>query len=294
MTRRGAVLFAAMCVIWGIPYLLIRVAVRDLSPVTLVVARTVIASTLLLPLAAYRRELRIERRYWPALVAFTAIEISLPWLLLAKAETKLTSSLTGLLIAAVPLVGAVVTTFSGERERHGGGRWAGLLVGLAGVAAIVGFDIHGAAVVPLLEIAGVATCYALGPIILARWLHDAPSLGVVTVSIALAALAYLPFAAFSLPSSFPGWKVDASVVGLGVACTALAFVLFTQLIAEAGPVRATVITYVNPAVAAVLGVTLLNERFTTGMAIGFALVLTGSVLATRPAPERVVPQLEAS
>ena len=292
MTRRGAVLFAAMCVIWGIPYLLIRVAVRELSPVSLVVGRTLVATALLLPLAAYRRELRIERRHWPALVAFTGIEISLPWLLLAKAETRLTSSLTGLLIAAVPLVGAVLTTFTGERERHGSRRWAGLFVGLAGVAAIVGFDIHGASVVPLLEIAGVATCYAIGPIILSRWLSDAPSLGVVTISIALAALAYLPFAAFSLPSGFPGWKVDASVLGLGVVCTALAFILFAELIAEAGPLRATVITYVNPAVAAVLGVTILGERFTAGMGLGFALVLAGSVLATRPAPERVVPQLE--
>jgi drug/metabolite transporter (DMT)-like permease len=294
MTRRGAVLFAAMCVIWGIPYLLIRVAVRELSPVTLVVARTLIATALLLPLAVYRHQLRIERRHWPPLVAFTAIEISLPWLLLAKAETRLTSSLTGLLIAAVPLVGAVVTTLTGERERHGTSRWTGLLVGVAGVAAIVGFDIHGASVVPLLEIAGVATCYAIGPIILSRWLGDAPSLGVVTISIALAAIAYLPFAVFSLPSSFPGWKVDASMLGLGVVCTALAFVLFAELIAEAGPVRATVITYVNPAVAAVLGVTILGERFTVGMGLGFALVLAGSVLATRPAPERVVPQLEAS
>jgi drug/metabolite transporter (DMT)-like permease len=294
MTRRGAVLFAAMCVIWGVPYLLIRVAVRELSPVTLVVARTLIATALLLPLAAYRRELRIERRHWVPLLAFTGIEISLPWLLLAKAETRLSSSLTGLLIAAVPLVGALVTTFTGERERHGSGRWAGLLVGLGGVAAIVGFDIQGASVVPLLELAGVATCYAIGPIILARWLHDAPSLGVVTISIALAALVYLPFAAFSLPAGVPGWKVDASVLGLGIVCTALAFVLFSQLIAEAGPVRATVITYVNPAVAAVLGVTILGERFTAGMGVGFALVLAGSVLATRPAPERVVPQLEAS
>jgi drug/metabolite transporter (DMT)-like permease len=292
MTRRGALLFAAMCVIWGTPYLLIRVAVRELSPVTLVVGRTLVASALLLPLAAHRRELRLERRHWLPLLAFTGIEISLPWLLLAKAETRLTSSLTGLLIAAVPLVGAVLTTLTGKRERHGGRRWTGLMVGIAGVAAIVGFDIHGASVVPLLEVAGVATCYAVGPIILSRWLDDAPSLGVVTISIGVAALVYLPFAPFSLPDHFPGWKVDASVLGLGVVCTALAFVLFSQLIAEVGPMRATVITYVNPAVAALLGVTILGERFTAGMGIGFALVLAGSVLATRPAPERVVAQLE--
>jgi drug/metabolite transporter (DMT)-like permease len=133
---------------------------------------------------------------------------------------------------------------------------------------------------PLLEIAVVAVCYAVGPIVLARRLSDAPGLGVVAASLGISTVLYAPFAAFSLPSELPGWKVNASVVTLAVVCTALAFVLFFKLIAAIGPVRATVITYVNPAVAAVLGVTVLSERFTAGMAIGFALVLAGSVLAT--------------
>ena len=124
----------------------------------------------------------------------------MPWLLLAHAETRLTSSLTGLLIAAVPLVGALVTTFTGERERHGARRWTGLLVGIAGVAAIVGLDVRGAGVLPLLEIAVVAVSYAVGPIVLARWLSDAPSIGVVAASLAIAGVGYAPFAAFSLPS----------------------------------------------------------------------------------------------
>jgi drug/metabolite transporter (DMT)-like permease len=171
-------------------------------------------------------------------------------------------------------------------------RWTGLFIGLVGVAAIVGLDVHNAAPLPLLEIAVVAVCYAAGPIILVRWLHDAPSLGVVAASLTIAALGYLPVAAFALPDSLPGWKVDASVVTLAVVCTALAFVLFFQLIAEAGPVRATVITYVNPAVAAVLGVTVLSEHFTLGMGIGFALVLAGSVLATRADVERVPREVE--
>jgi drug/metabolite transporter (DMT)-like permease len=282
MTRRGWLLFAAMCVIWGIPYLLIRVAVRELTPVTLVFARTGLAALLLLPIAALRGELRPLLRLWQPLLVFTAVEIALPWLLLARAETKLSSSLTGLLIAAVPLVGAVVTTFSGERERHGSRRWAGLLLGLAGVGALVGLDVQGAGAMPLVEVAVVVIGYALGPIVLARWLNDAPPLGVVAASLALAAIAYAPFAALSLPARMPSWKVDASVVALAVVCTALAFLLFFRLIAETGPVRATVITYVNPAVAAVLGVSVLGEAFTGGMGIGFALVLAGSVLATAP------------
>jgi drug/metabolite transporter (DMT)-like permease len=288
MTRRGWLLFAAMSVIWGVPYLMIRVAVGELSPATLVGARTALAALILLPLAAQRKQLGPLTRVWAPLLAFTAIEIVVPWLLLAKAETRLTSSLTGLLVAAVPLVGALVTTFTGERERHGMRRWAGLLVGLAGVVALVGLDVHGAEALAVLEVAGVAVCYAVGPIILSRWLAEAPPLGVVASSLALAALVYLPFALVSLPSSFPSTDVTLSVIGLAVLCTAVAFLLFFALIAEAGPVRATVITYVNPAVAAVVGVAVLNEAFTLGMAIGFALVLAGSILATATARDRSV------
>jgi drug/metabolite transporter (DMT)-like permease len=286
MTRRGWILFAAMSVIWGVPYLMIRVAIRDLSPATLVGARTALAAVLLLPLAARRKELRPLVVVWLPLLAFTVIEIAVPWFLLAKAETRLTSSLTGLLIAAVPLVGALVTTFTGERERHGARRWAGLLVGLAGVAVLVGLDVRGAEALAVLEVAGVAVCYAVGPIVLSRWLADAPPLGVVAASLGFAALVYVPFAAVSLPSSFPSAEVTLSVVGLAVLCTAVAFLLFFALIAEAGPVRATVITYVNPAVAALVGVAVLSERFTLGMAVGFALVLAGSILATAAGRER--------
>jgi drug/metabolite transporter (DMT)-like permease len=280
MTQRGWLLFAAMSVIWGVPYLMIRVAVGELSPAALVGARTALAALILLPLAARRKQLRPLAPVWAPLVAFTVIEIVVPWFLLAKAETRLTSSLTGLLIAAVPLVGALVTTFTGARERHGARRWAGLLIGLSGVAALVGLNVHGAQALSILEVAGVAVCYAVGPIILSRRLADAPPLGVVASSLVLAALFYLPFALVSLPSSFPSADVALSVVGLAVLCTAIALLLFFALIAEAGPVRATVITYVNPAVAALVGVAVLNERFTIGMAVGFALVLAGSILAT--------------
>jgi drug/metabolite transporter (DMT)-like permease len=287
LSRRGALLFAAMCVIWGIPYLMIRVAVRELAPVTLVFLRTGLAALLLVPLAARRRELRPLVAHWRPLLAYTAIEVALPWFLLSRAETKLTSSLTGLLIAAVPLVGALIVSLSGEREQLGGRRWLGLLVGLGGVAAIVGLDLGHVNAVALVEIALVAVCYAVGPIILARHLNGAPALGVVAASLALSAVAYAPLAALRWPGSMPSAHVVESVVGLAVVCSAAAFLIFFALIAEVGPVRATVITYVNPAVAAVVGVLLLNEHLTGGMLLGFALVLAGSVLATGRSAEAV-------
>jgi len=287
MTRRGALLFAAMCVIWGIPYLLIRVAVRELSPATLVFGRTVIAALLLVPFAAYRGDLRPLLSRWAPLLVYTAIEVAIPWVLLARAETRLTSSLTGLLIAAVPLVGALVVTLTGERERLGRRSWLGLLVGIAGVAAIVGLDVGQVSVVALVEVGCVAVGYAVGPIVFSRRLSDVPPLGVVAASLAASALVYAPFAARSWPDAVPSAHVLESMVGLAVVCTALAFLVFFALISEVGPVRATVITYVNPAIAAILGVAILGEHLSAGMVFGFALVLTGCVLATGGGPEAV-------
>jgi drug/metabolite transporter (DMT)-like permease len=285
MTRRGAVLFAAMCLIWGVPYLMIRVAVRELAPVTLVFFRTAIGAALLVPFAARRRDLRpLLERWWP-LLAYTVIEVVIPWVLLAHAETKLTSSLTGLLIAAVPLVGAVVVALTGTRERQGRRRWLGLLVGIGGVAALVGLDVGQVDALAVVEVGGVAVCYALGPIILSRRLYDVPALGVVAGSLLIAAVMYAPFAALRWPSAMPSAHVVESVLGLAIVCTALAFLVFFALIAEVGPVRATVITYVNPAVADVLGVTILSEHLGAGMLVGFALILAGSVLATGRGPE---------
>ena len=286
MSQRGALLFAAMCLIWGVPYLLIKVAVDDMSPAVLVLGRTLIAAALLLPLAIARRELRPLLPFWLPLAAFAAVEIAIPWVLLGAAETKVSSSLTGLLIAAVPLVAALIATTTGT-ERLRPSSAAGLGLGVVGVAAIVGVNLEGAHAVPLLEIALVAVCYAVGPAILQRWLKGLPALGVISVSLALTALVFAPIAAFSLPEETPSAAALGSVLGLAIVCTALAFVLFFALIGEVGPVRSTVITYVNPAVAAVLGVLILDERFTVGMGIGFALVLAGSVLATRHGAEPV-------
>jgi drug/metabolite transporter (DMT)-like permease len=286
MTRRGALLFAAMCVIWGIPYLMIRVAVRELAPVTLVFLRTGIAALLLAPVAVLRGELRPLVSRWRPLLAYTAVEVAIPWVLLARAETKLTSSLTGLLIAAVPLVGAVTVTLMGHERLHRR-RWLGLLVGIGGVAALVGLDVGQLDILALVEVGLVAVGYAIGPIILTRSLSDLSALAVVAVSLVLTALVYAPLAATHWPETRPSAHVVESVLGLALVCTALAFLLFFALIAEVGPVRATVITYINPAVAALLGVTLLDEQLTTGMVIGFALVLGGCFLATGKSPDVV-------
>jgi drug/metabolite transporter (DMT)-like permease len=283
MTSRGLVLFAAMSVIWGIPYLFIRIAVAEISPATLVLFRTGLATAILLPFAIARVDLRPILRRWPWVVAFATIEIAIPWVLLGSAEQHLTSSLTGLLIAGVPLVGTVLALATGAADRLPRTAVAGLLLGLLGVAAIVGDNLGATDVGSLLAVAGVVVCYAVGPAILARRLAGLPSSGVMALSLALCALVYVPIAAVQLPASLPSPNVIASVVLLAVVCTAAAFLVFAALIAEIGPVRATVITYVNPAVAAALGVLVLHETLTPAMGLGFVLVILGSMVATRRA-----------
>lgn len=287
MSRRGWLLFAAMCVIWGIPYLLIRVAVREVTPGTLVFLRTGIGGLVLLPLALSRYGGAASAggfapvlRRWRPLIAFAVIEIAAPWLVLSDAERHMSSSLSGLLVAAVPLVGVLVARIAGSRERIGGTRWLGLGLGVAGVAMLVGLDLGHLHPGPLLEMAVVIVGYAVAPVIMARYLADLPSIPTVATALLLVAAGYLPYALFHLPSDLHAKELS-SVIVLGLVCTALAFVLFFALVAQIGPARSTVITYVNPAVAVLLGVLMLGESFTLGMAIGFPLILVGSVLAAR-------------
>lgn len=289
MTRRDWLLFAAMCIIWGIPYLLIRIAVRDVSPPDLVFARTGIAALVLLPIALRRRELQPVLRRWRPLLAFALVEIAAPWLLLSDAETRLSSSLTGLLIAAVPLAGVLMLRIIGDQQAIQPSTLAGLLMGLLGVAALVGLDVHQLNAVGLMEIALVVVGYALGPIILSRTLSDLPSIGVITASLSITAVIYLPLAVLDPPKQLAGESI-ASLLVLASVCTALAFVLFFALIASIGPARAVVITYVNPAVAVLLGVVALGERFTAGMALGFPLILAGSILGARRRAAEPVPE----
>ena len=278
MTRRGWALFAALGIIWGMPYLLIRIAVETIDPLVVAFGRTLIGALLLLPLAIRRKVLGTALRHWPALLAFTLVEISAPWLLIGHAETRLNSSTTGLLIAMVPMMSAVLVAWLGH-ERLEARRIAGLVLGFAGVAALVGLDVHVSDGVAVGALALACLGYAIGPIIINRRLREVPALGVITASLVIATLLYAPFAAFLAPEHLTP-AAGASVFGLGILCTAIAFIIFFALIAEAGPARATVIAYVNPLVAIVLGVLFLGEPFTLGMALGFPMVIAGSILAT--------------
>ncbi|MFI0356539.1 DMT family transporter [Actinomadura sp. 9N407] len=286
MTRRGWVLFALMSVLWGIPYLLIKVAVEDgVSVPVLVFVRTALGAIVLLPLALWGMRgvgFGLLRRHWKPILAFAALEILGPWALLSEAERHLSSSMTGLLIAAVPIVGVILARLTGDAERLGPARWFGLLLGLAGVAVLAAPHLGdgGASAWAIGEIALVVLGYSIAPMIAARRLGEVPGLQMSTACLIIAALVYAAPAAATWPAELPDPNVLAALAALGVICTALGFLVFFALIREAGTSRAMVFTYVSPAVAVTAGVIFLNEPLSGTILAAFALILCGSVLAT--------------
>ncbi len=254
VTRRGWLLFAAMSVIWGVPYLLIKVAVEDLSPPVVVFGRTSIAAVALLAAAWRTGALAPALRRWRPVLAFAAIEMAGPWWCLTHAEQRLPSGLTGLLVACVPIAGAFTAFALGDRDALKPVRLLGIGVGMGGVALLVAHDLGAHGGVPwwsVVEVLAVCVGYATAPFIAARRLADVPTIGVIAVSLTAVALVYAPLAWFRRPDEAPPADAVWAVVGLAVLCTGIAFLVFFALIAEIGPARAPLITFVNPAVAIV-------------------------------------------
>jgi drug/metabolite transporter (DMT)-like permease len=284
VNRRATLLFAGLSLAWGIPYLLIKISVDEISPLALVLFRTGLGALLILPLALGRGAIRPVLKRWRVVLLYTVVEISVPWWLLSHAEIHLSSSLSGLLIAAVPLAGVGVGVLTRRHERLGLGGVAGLALGLLGVAFLVGVDVGGSDLLAVGEMVIVVICYAFGAALMGHQLGDLPGVGVVAVSLVAASVAYLPIALLvpgSLPAAMPSAHVVLSVVTLAAVCTVGAFLMMFALVAEIGPVRATTVTYVNPAVAIVAGAVVLHEPVTAATGVGFVLVLLGSALVTR-------------
>lgn len=287
MTLRAWTTFAALCAIWGLPYFFIKLALQELSPACVAWGRVALAAIVLVPIAWRRGALRGVFARKGAITAFAVAELAVPFSLVAMGEQWVSSSLAGILIAAVPMAVVLIAPLFGVKERLGVLRLAGLAIGFCGVIAIVGLDTgHGpmlwaGVVCMMISVAG----YAIGPLLVERYLSDVDELGALAVSLVVASILLLPLAALSAPNEFPSALSLSAVAALGIVCTALALYLFFYLINEAGATRAAVVAYINPAVATVIGVLVLHEPFGWGAGIGLAMILLGSYLATGKSKE---------
>jgi drug/metabolite transporter (DMT)-like permease len=269
-----------MSMIWGVPYFFIKIAVEEMTPGFVAWSRVALAALVLLPIAYRSGALRGLKVRW--LVAFAFVEITIPFPMIAFGEEHLSSSLTAILIAAVPLFVAALALRFDHSERPSTTRLVGMLIGIGGVAALVGIDVAGstAELVGALAILLAAFGYACGPMIVKRQFAEVNPIGPIAGALGIASLLLLPAALAGLPTEMPNSDVAASVLVLGFVCTAIAFLLFFRLITEVGPGRATIITYVNPVVALAFGVAILDESVTTGTVVGLLLILAGSWLST--------------
>ena len=287
MSRRGFLLFLAIGLAWGVPYFFLAVAGKDFSTPTVIFSRVTIGALILVPLAIKRGALKPALKAWPWVLSFAAIEMIGPWFLLTEAERHVPSGLAGLMIATVPIFGMLIAYFfQGDKSVRHPKTLAGLAIGFAGVVLLVGIDSITGTFEPiyLLMLVLSALGYAVAPAIANAKLKDVPTVGVIGLSLTMVAVFYAIPALTALPGEIaagPAWTSVGSLVGLGVISSALAFVLFFELVKEVGSARATLVTYPNTAWALLLGIVFLHEPITIGLLTGLPLVALGSYLALR-------------
>jgi len=283
MSRRGWALFAFIGVIWGVPYLFMKVAVAELSTPVIVCARLIIGASLLIPLALYNGSLRGALQYWRYIALYAILEMAGPWYLITSAQRDLSSGVVALLVATVPIWATLFAHHTGDSTAAHRVRIFGITVGLIGIALLVGVesvrDINNFFALSKVLLASVSYAWAVNMV--SRKVPNVSGVAINGIAMGIASLIYLPLAITHWPTEMPSSKALYSTLGLGIICTALAFWVFFFVLNEIGPARASLVVYPNTAVAVVLGIFILKEPITLAIAIGLPLVLIGSYFASR-------------
>jgi drug/metabolite transporter (DMT)-like permease len=283
LSRKSFILFLAVGVLWGIPYLFMKVAVAEFAPVVIVFSRVLIGSALLIPLAIRRKTLNSALANLKFVIPYAIGEMIGPWILITTAEKKISSGLAGLLVATVPIWATILAANHGDKSAWHHKRLLGLVVGFAGVVLVVGLETFSQkqSFLSIIMIIIASIGYAWSTNMISRKIPHVDGVAINGVSMGITALFYLPFALARIPTHSPSLKASASVLALGFFSTAAAFIAFFIIMKDIGPARASLVTYLNTAIAVLLGVILLHEPLTLGIIIGLPLVLIGSYFASR-------------
>ena len=284
MSRRAYFHFAVSGLFWGIPYLLMKVAVADIPPAVIVCGRVLIGAAILIPIAIHQKVLMDAIRGWRFVLPYAIFEMMIPWILITNAEKKISSGLAGLLIATVPIWSTIFASMSGDKTVWHSKRLVGMLVGFIGLIGLVGYEsIIGGSdplSIAMMLVAAISYSYAVNTI--SQKLPDVSGIAINGLAMVITSIAYAPLMIVQFPEvSTVSTESAVSLLALGVFCTALAFISFFIVLKEIGPARASIGTYVNTAIAVVLGVLILSEPLTIGIMIGLPLVMIGSFLASR-------------
>ena len=297
MNRRHLAMLIGLALIWGASFMFIKVAVRELTPATLIMGRLGLAAltlAIIVPLTLGARTTLAElRENWRWLAVVALVNTAIPFWLLSWGETRIDSGLASIMQAAVPIFNAVIAFGFFREVRVTGIRLAGVAVGFVGVALLVSAQPHGK-VLGALAVVGMALCYGVGGLLAGRHLPSVSPLVVALGTTAVAATVALPAGVLQAPHHDPGWKVILSVVALGIPGTAIAYLLFFGMVSGVGAAFASLVTYLVPPIALAYGAVFLGERFGASAFGGLALILGGVALGSGVGGSRVLRRRLAS
>ncbi|MCE2647348.1 MAG: DMT family transporter [Streptomycetaceae bacterium] len=289
MSRKSLIYFLLVGFLWGIPYLLMKVAVEEIPPSAIVAGRTLIGAAILIPVALYRKTFKGAVLGFKFVAFYALLEMIGPWILISTAQKKIDSGLAGLLISTVPIFAAIITSMRGDHTVWQFKRMFGIVVGFIGLIAVVGIESFSGnshpASIAMMILAAMGYSYAI--IMVTTNLPLVDGIAINGLAMAITSIFWAPLAIAQWPSQVT-LKPALSLIALGVLCTALAFLVFFKLLVEIGPARGSLVTYLNTSVAVVLGVIVLNEPITIGLIIGLPLVLIGSYLASKKTQSDIV------
>ena len=285
MTRRHLGLFVLVGFLWGVPYLFMRVAVREWEPSIVVFGRVVIGAAILFPIAIRRGVVKETLRGFKWIFIYALFEMCGPWYLITHAETKINSGLAGLLVATVPIWSTIYSSLAGDKTVWHHKRLLGIVIGLIGLVLIVGIEtISGTAdTFSVFQTVLAAILYSTAMAIILKGMPNGDGVAINAIAMAITAIIFAPSAILSWPEKTPSFNATASLIGLGVLSTGIAFMVYFKLVKEIGQARGSMVTYLNTAFAVVLGVLILGEPLTIGIIVGLPLVLVGSYFASRKA-----------
>jgi drug/metabolite transporter (DMT)-like permease len=288
MSRRNLILFILAGFLWGIPYLFIRVAVdseNGFSPAIVVFGRVFIGALILIPIAIYDKTFFTAIKGWKYITVYALFEMVGPWILIGTAEQKISSGLAGLLVSSVPIFSTLIASYYGDKTVWQPRRLVGIVIGFLGVFLLVGIESFTGAsdLISILMTLAASLGYAFAVIYITRKMPGVSGVAINGIAMAMTAVFYTPALFFLLPDRAVSANAIFALIALGVFSTGIAFAVFFTVMAEIGPTRASLVTYMNTAFAVVLGVLILSEPLTIGIIVGLPLVLIGSYLASRKA-----------